>query len=221
MSTPRTLSHEEARRVYDRIGARQDTQGFYENRPTDLLVTHGRFGSARRVFEFGCGTGRFAARLLAEALPDGAFYHGMDLSPTMVGLAQERIAPFGARARITLSEGGPPADEPTGSCDRFVSSYVLDLLSEAEIGAVLREAHRMLEPGGLLCLTGLTSGFDFASRTLIGVWSRLHRLSPRLVGGCRPIELTTHLPATDWTVLHRETVAPFAVPSEVIVAERS
>ena len=36
MSVP-VLSREQARRVYDRIGARQDTQAFYEDRATDVL----------------------------------------------------------------------------------------------------------------------------------------------------------------------------------------
>jgi len=88
----RTLSPDHARRVYDRIGSLQDSQAFYEDRATDLLVQFGDFARARRVFEFGCGTGRFAARLLQQELPSDAVYHGVDLSPTMVRLAEERIA---------------------------------------------------------------------------------------------------------------------------------
>jgi SAM-dependent methyltransferase len=64
----RTLSHDEARRAYDRIGSLQDSQAFYEDVATSLLLQHGDFPSARSVFEFGCGTGRFAQRLLEEQL---------------------------------------------------------------------------------------------------------------------------------------------------------
>ena len=64
------LTHDEARRVYDRIGAGQDSQAFYEDRATRLLIRHGAFERARSVLEFGCGTGRFAARLLARHLPE-------------------------------------------------------------------------------------------------------------------------------------------------------
>ena len=39
----RTLSHQEARRTYDRIGSLQDSQGFYEDRATALVVHHGNF----------------------------------------------------------------------------------------------------------------------------------------------------------------------------------
>jgi len=215
-----TLSREEARRVYDRIGAFQDSQAFYEDRALDVLIRHGDFGSARRVFEFGCGTGRLAARLLSDELPSDARYRGVDLSPTMVGLAGERLAAWGERASATLADGGPPAEEPAASCDRFVSTYVLDLLSEADMDAVLAHAHRMLEPGGLLCIVSLTTGAGPVSRAVAGVWSGLHGLAPALVGGCRPVDLAPRLSDERWKLRHHERVAPFAIPSEIVVAER-
>jgi SAM-dependent methyltransferase len=214
------LTHDEARRVYDRIGAGQDTQAFYEDRATRLLIQHGAFERARSVLEFGCGTGRFAARLLARHLPETARYRGLDLSPKMVQLARARLAPFASRAEVVLTDGAPPAAEPAASRDRFVSNYVFDLLSEDEIAAVLREAHRILEPGGLLCLAGLSTGTGAVSRLVARAWLRVHALRPAWVGGCRPLELLGRLPATEWRVRHHAKLAPFGVPSEVLVAER-
>ena len=63
------LSHDEARLAYDRIGTIQDSQAFYEDRATNLLLRHADFESSEAVFEFGCGTGRFALRLLDDYLP--------------------------------------------------------------------------------------------------------------------------------------------------------
>jgi SAM-dependent methyltransferase len=217
----KTLSRDEARRVYDRIGKLQDTQAFYEDQAVDLLIEHGRFADARSVYEFGCGTGRVAQRLLSERLPPGATYHAVDLSPKMVALARDRLAEFGARAKVEASEGDPPSEVPSASCDRFVSTYVLDLLSEEDIRALLREAHRILVPGGLLCLASLSTGVGLVSRTLASLWSSVHRLSPSLVGGCRPIELLDFLSTSDWKVLLHERVAPFGVCSEIVVAERA
>jgi SAM-dependent methyltransferase len=216
----RTLAPDQARRVYDRIGSLQDSQAFYEDRATDLLVEYGEFASARRVFEFGCGTGRFAARLLAQELPFEAAYDAVDLSPNMVRLAKERLAPFAPRVRVEVSDGGPSLDEPSDSFDRFVSTYVLDLLSEEDIAAVVGEAHRILEPGGLLCLSSLSTGSGAASRLTARLWSLVHRLSPSLVGGCRPLDIADHLPTKGWKIRHHARVAPFAIPSEVVVAER-
>jgi len=216
----KTLSHTEARRVYDRIGAMQDTQAFYEDQATTDLLRQGKFDSAERVFEFGCGTGRFAARLLSEWLPASAAYKGVDLSPRMVGLARRKLAAFGGRAEAVLSEGDPPSHEPDGAYDRFVSNYVFDLLSENEIAKVLEEAHRMLRPGGLLCLSSLSTGATPLSRAIARIWVRVHRMSPSLVGGCRPISLLGFLPAERWRVLHHSHLAPFGLPSEVVIAER-
>jgi ubiquinone/menaquinone biosynthesis C-methylase UbiE len=220
LSVP-VLTREQARRVYDRIGARQDTQAFYEDRATESLIEHGDFEAAHRVLEFGCGTGRFAARLLAEHLPADARYRALDLSPAMVRLAQARLAPFGSRAEAILTDGSPPTSEPAASCDRFVSNFVFDLLSEDDIVAVVGEAHRILVPGGLLCIASLSSGAGAFSRFVARAWSSVHRWSPALVGGCRPLELLDWVPAPQWQVRHHCKLAPFGVPSEVVVAARA
>jgi ubiquinone/menaquinone biosynthesis C-methylase UbiE len=216
----RTLSNAEARQVYDRIGKAQDTQAFYEDRATTALIEHLDLASARSVFEFGCGTGRFAEDLLARQLPGTATYRGVDVSPVMVRLATERLASFGPRASVRLTDGTPPTGEPSESCDRFVSSFVLDLLSAQDIDGVIREAHRMLRPGGLLGLSSLTFGFTVASRVVSWMWLKVHTLRPSLVGGCRPLEPLGALPEEAWTIRHRERLAPFGIPLEVVVAQR-
>jgi ubiquinone/menaquinone biosynthesis C-methylase UbiE len=213
------LTHEQARRVYDRIGALQDSQGFYEARAVRLLVRHADFASAHTVFELGCGTGRFARRLLTGCLPSDASYRATDLSPKMVRLARRRLEPFLARASVTLSEGGAPDAEPAASIDRFVSNYVLDLLPEAEIRAVLGCARRMLRPGGRLCLVSLTTGVGRASRVIARGWTWLQARWPAAVGGCRPLELRTYLRGDEWTIRFQQKVVSFGVPSEVVVAE--
>jgi ubiquinone/menaquinone biosynthesis C-methylase UbiE len=214
------LSHEEARRVYDRIGAFQDSQAFYEDPATRLVLRHGHFAAATAVFEFGCGTGRFAARLLTDFLPRDATYRATDISLNMVRLAQQRLEPYSPRVSVVLSAGGAPDAEPPDSCDRFVSNYVLDLLPESEIRSVLRSARRMLRPEGLLCLTSLSPGAGPLSRAVSGSWSWLQAHWPTIVGGCRPIDLLRFLPPRHWKIeFHRKVVA-FGVTSEVAVAGR-
>lgn len=218
----RTLTHDEARRVYDRIGAWQDTQRFYEDRAVEMLVAHSQFGQAERVLELGCGTGHVAERLLAHHLSPDARYVGIDVSPEMVRLARERLEPFGERALARLTDGSLPLAEPDASVDRFLSTYVLDLLPEDEIRAVVGEARRVLRPGGLLCVSSLTHGVGPLSRVVVAAWSALHALSPRLVGGCRPVDLLRYVRAEDgWKLRHHERVAPFGVPSQVLVEERA
>lgn len=219
MST--VLTYEEARRVYDRIGSRQDSQAFYEDCATEALLRHGHFESAEAVFEFGCGTGRFALRLFRDFLSPRAFYRGMDVSPKMVSLARERLEPYSSRAEVALTQGRPPVEEPSESYDRFVSNYVFDLLSEEDIRGILKEARRMLRPGGLLCLAGLSTGVGWLSRSVARFWSFIQRHWPSAVGGCRPIDLPPLLEESDWQIQHHEKLVVFGITSEALVARRA
>ena len=212
------LDREQARSYYDRFGSKQDKQGFYEDPATQNLLAHGQFGTAESVLELGCGTGRFARELLARHLPEKATYTGYDLSPTMVRLTRERIAEFGGRARVHLSDGSPSLDAPDASADRLVANYVLDLLPATDIDATLTDAHRILQPDGLLCLVSLSYSQRPLSRLLIWVWEWVHRVDPRLVGGCRPLRLEEFVSPRSWEIRHHEVVVAFGIPSEILVA---
>jgi SAM-dependent methyltransferase len=214
------LTPEQARRVYDRIARAQDWQRFYEDAATAELVAHAGFDTAHAVVELGCGTGRFAAALLAGLLPADASYVGVDLSRRMVALASERLRPWRDRARVSVVDGDAPVPVPDGAGERFVANYVFDLLSPDGTRAALAEARRLLAPGGLLCTAGLTPGevglARFVSRAWAGVWARW----PALVRGCRPIRLVDALNRADWDVRHHDTVVAFGVASEVVIAAR-
>jgi ubiquinone/menaquinone biosynthesis C-methylase UbiE len=216
----RTLSWEQARAFYDRFGAKQDSQGFYEDRATADLVAHSAFGEARSIFEFGCGTGRFAETLLDTCLPADASYLGVDISNTMAALARERLGRFGDRAAVRLTNGDPHVDAPAGGYDRFVSNYVLDLLSDEDARKLVSEAYRLLRSGGFLCLVSLSNGVAPVSRLVSRVWAAVHAVRPTLVGGCRPIDLLPLVREPEWEVLHQCHVTPFGIPSEIVVARK-
>lgn len=215
-----TLSHDDARAFYDGFGAKQDSQKFYEDPALDDLVAHADFGTAQSVFEFGCGTGRFAARLLAEHLSSDCRYQAVDISATMVGLAEHRLTRWGDRARVAQSSGAPSVPAPDASVDRFVACYVLDLLSEPDIRQLLAEAHRVLEPGGLLCTVGLTRGTAPSAKIINALWRVLFRVQPKLVGGCRAIAVRTFLSDRDWAVRYANVITRFGISSEILTANR-
>lgn len=210
MTSAPALSRDVARAVYDAYGARQDGQAWYEDAAFDRLVEHGGFAEARMVVEIGCGTGRLAERLLRDALPGDARYLGLDISATMVELARERLSPWSGRAEVRQSDGGfalPPAD-------RIISTYVLDLLSEADIEAFLSAAAGALVPGGRLCLASLATG-GLVNR----LWSAAYRILPRRLGGCRPVPLAGRLIRHGLVLRHRSAVRARGLSSEVLVAE--
>lgn len=215
----RVLDPAAAQTYYDRFGGKQDSQGFYEDPAIDELVAHADFRGARRVFEFGCGTGKFAAGLLEKHLPAAATYFGCDISPVMVDLAKRRLEAHGERAEVVRSDGAIRFPVPGRSADRIVATYVLDLLSTADIERFFAEARRVLTPGGRVCLASLTAGAGIPSRLVSALWMAVFRLRPGLVGGCRPIRLEAFVDPAAWEIMRRAVVTPFAVPSEVLILQ--
>jgi ubiquinone/menaquinone biosynthesis C-methylase UbiE len=215
---PRYLTSEQTRRVYDRIGRIQDLQALYEHRAIAALLAHADFEHAHAVCELGYGTGALAERLLRDRLSNNARYSGIDLSPRMYELAKRRLDPYADRVELRLGNALPHLPYPDASFDRFLAAYVLDLLSPDDITRTLDEAHRLLAPGGLLCLASLTSGTTRPSRIPTRAWKALWSLEPTLVGGCRPITISDHLDQTAWTLRHHQTISTLAITSDVVVA---
>jgi len=220
ITTDRFITHAQARAVYDRIGRWQDTRPVSERRALDALLEYAAFERAAAVVEFGCGTGRLAARLLGERLPGGATYLGVDVSPRMVSLAREAVKSWAGRARVEQADGSALLPIADGAADRFVSTYVIDLLSPADTDDLLQEARRVLRPGGLLALASLTPGRAPLSRGVTSAWVSAWRLHPVLVGGCRPVRLAAALPGGAFRITVGLTVTDVVLASEVVVAER-
>ena len=214
MLTPR-----EAQQFYDKFGSKQDRQ-FHERLPQKLLMEQSDFPNARSVFEFGCGTGRFALQVLNEHLPESGQYRTIDISPVMIGLTRERLLPFRKRIQIDISDGSLQLDLHDASVDRFVSTYVLELLTPSDIELLLSEAYRVLCVGGLLSVAVLSHGESGVGRVVSKTWTLIHKHRPKLVGGCRPIYLNPYLHSANWRILYNQTVVSLAVPSQVIVAEK-
>jgi ubiquinone/menaquinone biosynthesis C-methylase UbiE len=214
------FSHDEARVFYDRFGSKQDWQRFYEKSAVTDLVRSLDLGSAKSVFEFGCGTGWLAESLLSDHLPADARYTGIDISTTMIKLAKRRLERFWPRARVLLTEGEMRLDFASNSFDRFLSTYVIDLLPEGDIESLISEAHRILAPNGLLGVVSLTSGFTPLTRLVEKIWFTLYRIRPALVGGCSPVSPEAFV-KTGWKIQRLRAINSFGVPSVVLVAKKA
>ncbi len=214
------LSREEVKAFYDHFGMKQDAQAFYEDVALTTLARNSHLNEVKSVFEFGIGTGRFAEKLLGEYLSPECEYSGIDISSTMIELAKKRLQPWGERVTIRLSDGALPISEPAGSFDRFISNYVVDLMSNQDISALIGEAHRILKPNGLLCLVSLTIGNTWLSHIVSSVWNAIYTWQPKTVGGCRPVKLPEFISKEDWQMEYHTTVVVFGIPSEVVVARR-
>ncbi|MCB0933568.1 MAG: class I SAM-dependent methyltransferase [Mycobacterium sp.] len=210
------LTLKQARSVYNRIGRFQDWQAFYEDATTDRLLDLADLAADQTIFEFGCGTGRLAARLLGE-LPESVHYLGVDLSPVMINLAANRLSPWVERAEVVLVDGSLPLPANDGFADCVLSTFVFDLLDADYARAVLDDLRRILTPGGRLCLASLTHGDGWLERAVSQAWNGLWNVAPQLVGGCRPVAVGALL-GSAWQIQHHSQVHQWGLVTDVVIA---
>ena len=127
--------------AYDRWSAIYDA---YDN---PMVETAGHalsalrpFWQGRRVFEFGCGTGR---NLAAMAAGGAARIGGCDLSEGMLARARDRL---GATAALRRHDLGAPLGESPGAWDAGLFCLVLEHVADPV--PVLADAARLVGPGG-------------------------------------------------------------------------
>jgi SAM-dependent methyltransferase len=96
---------------------------------------------ARKVLDFGCGTGLLTRTLVAP----GRAVIGVDPSPTMLGYARRQP---GADA-VTWIDGDFRAVEPTGDADLVIitGNTIMHINNQAEVFTALANA---LRPGGVI-----------------------------------------------------------------------
>lgn len=206
-----TLTRAQARRFYDRLGARHDLAEWYEGaakaRGLELLDLR----PGQRALNVGVGTGKEQRRIQA-ALAPGGLAVGLDLSPVMLDLTRART-----RAPVCRADARylPFA---AASFDRLFSTYLLDLLPLAELPGLLAEFRRVLKPGGRMALVSLTEGVDWPSRAVISLWKLAYTASPLACGGCRPLQLAGLARQAGFTHVSREVIVQGGMPSEVLAA---
>ncbi|MFG1633501.1 class I SAM-dependent methyltransferase [Pseudonocardia alni] len=116
------------------------------------LLAQAGIGPRDRVLEIGCGTGNVVLRA-KEAVPT-ATVCGIDPDPAAVAVARRKAVAAGLDVdlQVGVAEDLPLDD---GSVDRVLSSLMLHHIAVDARVAALREAHRVLTPGGSLHLVDL------------------------------------------------------------------
>src|SRR5581483_4815217 len=122
----------------------------------------------------------------------------------------QRLARFGARAKVTQINGSDPFEAISARPDRIFTTYVLDLLPQDEIAQFIRCSAAKLQNGGKLSVASLTFGTTLPSRAVSAGWHALFRTAPRVVGGCRPIRLLPYF-SEPWRIEHHATVRSFGI----------
>lgn len=197
--------------IYRRIAPSYDlwawlTERKARNRCLDLAAIR----DGESVLEVAVGTGLAFERILS-ANPTGC-NEGIDLTQAMLARALKKAARSGAdNYRLRIGDAYD-LDFPADSFDLLLNNYMFDLLPEEDFAVVLREFRRVLRPGGRLAMVNMT----FGKRWYNGLWERIYRINPALLGGCRGVSLLPELSAGGFTQCRREYMSQFTFPSEIV-----
>jgi ubiquinone/menaquinone biosynthesis C-methylase UbiE len=149
------------------------------------LLTLGRLGKAYnrltsqikkgdRVLDLGSGTGALARR----AAQRGAKVKGIDVNPRMLEIAQARAEEARLAQKIEFVEMGVVEldKEEAESFEVVMSGLCFSELTEDEFNFTLREASRILKPGGLFLVADEVRPTRMYKRILVWllrIWLRL------------------------------------------------
>jgi len=145
-----------------------------ERRFREQLLRPAKLEPGASVLDIGCGTGTLALLACHQVGTSGSV-HGIDASPEMIARARRKAAR--ARANVTfdvaLAQSLPFRD---GQFDVVLSTVMLHHLPRAAREEAVREARRVLKPGGrLLAVDFVRSG----GRGLLAHLHRHGRVDPR------------------------------------------
>ena len=136
------------------------------------LIEQAGLGAGDRVLEIGCGTGS----LLTVIARTHAAVDITGLDPDPKALARARRKADAISAPVRLDRGFSDAlPYPEGSFDRVFSCFMLHHLADAdEKLRTIREAARVLEPGGRLHVLDFAQPDGHASRLATWMHSSRH-----------------------------------------------
>jgi demethylmenaquinone methyltransferase / 2-methoxy-6-polyprenyl-1,4-benzoquinol methylase len=158
-------------------------------------------GAGMRVIDVGTGTGLLASAA-AGIVGDPALVTGVDPSPGMIGHAR---VPRGVRLVSGSAENLPAAE---GSADFLSLGYALRHVGD--LAAAFVEFHRVLRPGGRLCMLEITLPSGSLARALLETW--LDRVMPSVAAlvARRDAPLLMHY--------YWDTIAACASPGTILAA---
>ena len=207
------ISQPDAARLYNRLAKVYDLWGILtetkaRNRALELAAVE----DGQHVLEVAAGTG-LAFVDIASNNPRGRNV-AIDISEGMLAKARKRLNKAECTNFDLSVASAYDIKEADSSFDIVVNNYMFDLLDERDWTRALTQFHRVLKPGGKLVLANMTGGEGRGS----GIYERMYRLSPALMGGCRGVQLSEALLDHGFAVRSREYFQQMLFPSEVILA---
>jgi len=210
------ISQQDAADLYDRLASFYDIWGrLTESKAQARCLELAKIIPGESVLDVAVGTGLVFERVVRRN--PGGLNLGIDISRGMLAKAERRLQKAGLSSYRLSNASATEIPEPDSSIDLLLNNYMFDLLDEKLWPAVIREFRRVLKPGGRLVLANMTVSENWGS----GIYQRLYTLSPKLMGGCRSVQMSGPLEQNGFTVHLREYRQQLFFPSEIILAYRS
>ena len=185
-----------------------------ETKAQDIAIKLANIQDEIVILDVAVGTGKLFNRIVKRN-PNGQNV-GIDISHGMLTKAKSRLSKQ-PNSNYSLYIGSAfDISMDNHSVDILFNNYMFDLISLDQMDIVINEFARVLKPGGKLVLVNMTKAKQFGA----GLYERIYRISPTLMGGCRGVQLSNLLTDHGFIIQNREYIQQMLFPSEVILATR-
>ena len=187
---------------------------FTEKKAQDKAIELSKIEDGLTILDVAVGTGKLFNRILKRN-PNGINI-GIDISKGMLTRAKSKLSKQ-PNQNYSLEIGSAfdiKIDNHT--VDILFNNYMFDLIPFDQMGSIIDEFFRVLKPGGKLVLVNMTK----AERLCAGLYERIYRIYPLLMGGCRGVQQNNLLTEYRFKVITREYIQQMLFPSEVILATK-
>ena len=209
------VPQEDVGKLYDRTAWFYDIwASLTESKAQKRAIEIAEVQNKTTILDVAVGTGRLFRKIVKQN-PDGKNY-GIDISQGMLAKAKMKLAKQ-ENQNYSLEIGSAfDIRMDDGSVDILFNNYMFDLIPFDQMDDIIDEFARVLKLGGKLVLVNMTKKEQFGA----GLYERIYRISPTLMGGCRGVQMFDLLTEHGFKVEIREYIQQMLFPSEAILATK-
>ena len=209
------IPHHKISSLYDSMAWYYDVWAhFTEKKAQDKALELSKIKDGLTILDVAVGTGNLFNRILKRN-PSG-FNIGIDISKGMLTKAKSKLSKQPSQ-NYSLEIGSAfDIKMDNHTIDILFNNYMFDLIPFNQMGSIINEFFRVLKHGGKLVLVNMTKAERFGA----GVYERIYRIYPLVMGGCRGVKQNNLLTEYGFKVIASEYVQQMLFPSEVILATK-